>query len=172
MFPPPLLFVPLCFHLLSYCLFHTSTRCPYAYSSSLRNLCSSLLQRTTLRGVPWQSHFSLYSLQFSSFAEMGVIFTAVSKFIMAYISLVAAVSIWFFCNVTSLGIVCIRPDIVVKVLFCHFMAFVNYSGATVWVILGKLLQGIPVLILRLQDVYIYLIFVLGRASGFVALWDF
>lgn len=81
---------------------------------------------------------------------MGVIFTVVSKFIIAYIALlVAAVSIdFFFCNVTSLGIVCTRRG---KIIFCHFIAFVNYSceGGSFWV---NYFGGIPVLILNLQDV--------------------
>ena len=62
---------------------------------------------------------------------------------------------FFFCNVTSLGIVCTRWG---KIIFCHFIAFVNYSceGGSFWV---NYFGGIPVLILSLQDVYISYIFV-------------
>lgn len=79
------------------------------------------------------------------YAEMGVIFTAVSKINMAYITLVAAVSMLFFCNVTSLGIVCIRrgktikffffailwPLYIIHVLQCGSF-WVNYFGASLF----------------------------------------
>lgn len=164
----PALILPLShIHLLSLCpvlpeksLFKPS----FKDDSALSPLTKSL--------QPVQFLIQILSVQFKLYAEMGAIFTAVSEFIMVYIALVAAVSIWFFYNVTSLGKVCIRRGSAIKVLFCHFMAFVNYSGAMVWVILGKLLRGIPVLILKLQDVCIYLIFVHCWALSFVTIVRF
>lgn len=54
--------------------------------------------------------------------EMEDIFTPVSNFIIAHIAFVAAVSIRFFCNVTSLGIVCIGNVKPQKFVFSTFHA--------------------------------------------------
>lgn len=82
---------------------------------------------------------------------MGLIFTAVSIFIMADITLEAAVSIGLSCNVTSLEIVCIRPVYGCSTLFMCL------------VILGKWLLGFPVLIPNPTD---------EHSSYFEQLWEF
>lgn len=89
--------------------------------------------------VSCQSHSSLYSLQFNVFHHRLNSRLRWESYLLQSATLLWLILLWklqfsynFFCNVTSLGIVCIRRGKTIKVLFsffCYCMAFVHYSCA-------------------------------------------
>lgn len=129
-YPP--LHSPFLSHLHS-SFFYTSTRLSCACLWKPLVKASWKGDSALINWIPWQSPQSsaqCLSAPLKLYAETGDTFTAVSKFIMAYIAFVAVVSIGFFCNVTSPGIVCIRRGKTIQVIFPFYALcklFMRYS---------------------------------------------